>query len=133
MGLAIYDLLGGESVLGPAPQSDLDWVAATRAGLPMQAANEFAKHFASTGAQPLFVPDSSKSRLSPTESDMLVRAANVVSRAIEVLETEERAAHWLHSSNVALGGEVPASLLDTSAGEHFVLDLLERIEYGVYS
>lgn len=72
--------------------------------------------------------------LTPNESDVVVRMANVFSRAIEVLETPEKASHWLmNSPNDALGGAVPASVLDTSTGEREVLAVLDRIEYGVYS
>jgi len=41
--------------------------------------------------------------------------------------------HWLTTANRALGGEIPITLLDTSAGAHEVDAVLDRIEYGVYS
>ncbi len=74
------------------------------------------------------------SPLTATESDVIVRTATIFSRAIEVLGTREKASHWLmNSPNDALGGAVPASILDTSTGEREVLAILDRIEYGVYS
>lgn len=133
MGVAIYDLLGGETVLGPAPQSSLDWIAFTRSGLPVQAAAALGKHFSYSLDGPVFARSGSQLRLTPAESDYLVRTATVLSRAIDVLESEEQASRWLSAPNVALGGAIPASLLDTSTGEHAVLELLDRIEYGVYS
>lgn len=72
-------------------------------------------------------------RLTPSESDLVVRTAAALSKAIDVLGEKSKAAHWLKSPNTALGGQTPLSLLDTSAGEHEVEALLDRIEYGVYS
>jgi len=43
---------------------------------------------------------------------------------------KKKAVHWLTSSNRALGGEIPITLLDTSAGVHEIETLLERFEYG---
>ena len=72
-------------------------------------------------------------RLTPSESDLVVRTATALSKAIDVLGEKNKAVHWLKSPNKALGGQTPLSLLDTSAGEHEVEALLDRIEYGVYS
>ena len=72
-------------------------------------------------------------RLSPANSDMVVRIATAMARAIDVLGDRAKAVHWLTTANRAFGGEVPITLLDTSAGAHEVEALLERIEYGVYS
>lgn len=74
-----------------------------------------------------------KTLLTPTESDVVVRTARAMARATEVLGEKSKAAHWLSSPNRALGGEIPMSLLDTSAGEYEVETILGRIEYGVYS
>ena len=74
-----------------------------------------------------------RARLTPTESDVVVRTARIMARATAVLGDKKKAVHWLNSPNKALGGKVPISLLDTVAGEHEVEALLDRIEYGVYS
>jgi hypothetical protein len=71
--------------------------------------------------------------LTPPESDIVVRTATSLARAEGVLGDKKKAVRWLRAPNRALGGEVPMSLLDTSAGEHVVQSLLDRIEYGVYS
>ena len=44
----------------------------------------------------------------------------------------EAALDWLSSSNRALGGDEPVSLLDTELGAKRVFDVLGRIEHGVY-
>lgn len=72
-------------------------------------------------------------QLSPTESDRLYRVAYITLFATEVLGSLEKARVWLHKSNRALGGYSPISFLDTEIGERHVEDLLNRINYGVYS
>ena len=72
-------------------------------------------------------------RLTPAESDVVVRTARIFARAVEVLGEKKKAAHCLRIANRALGGALPISLLDTSAGEHEVEAVLDRIEFGVYS
>ena len=70
-------------------------------------------------------------RLRPDESDRLFRIAKVFTRAADVLGTQEKAACWMKSPQVALGNEEPLFLLDTEIGEDEVLALLGRIEHGV--
>jgi putative toxin-antitoxin system antitoxin component (TIGR02293 family) len=57
----------------------------------------------------------------------------ILARAIEFLEDEHKAMHWLTTPNRALGGVVPMALLDSPEGKEEVLTILGRIEYGVYS
>jgi hypothetical protein len=59
--------------------------------------------------------------------------AEVLKRAIQVFESEEKASLWLNSPNVSLGDIRPIDLLSSSAGVDQVLDALARIEYGVFS
>jgi uncharacterized protein (DUF2384 family) len=77
--------------------------------------------------------NASPARLTPEESDVVIRTARTLAKAIDILGDREKAAHWLTTPNRALGGEIPISLLDTSAGAHEVETVLDRIEYGVYS
>ena len=143
----MVDLLGGEQVLGESLKSNLDLVRATREGLPAEAAVRLAQliwgsadqsggffsvaliagiDIAADYAHP-------PGRLTPLQSDAVVRTATVLARAIDVLGDKRKAAHWLMTPNKALGGEIPITLLDTSAGAHEAETVLERIEYGVYS
>jgi putative toxin-antitoxin system antitoxin component (TIGR02293 family) len=72
-------------------------------------------------------------RLTPEQSDAVVRTAGAMAKAIDVLGDRKKAAHWLTTPNRALGGEIPITLLDTSAGAREVEAVLDRVEYGVYS
>lgn len=72
-------------------------------------------------------------RLSPGESDRVLRFARLMGRATTVLGGENQARHWLRSSQFGLGGAVPLDFADTEIGAREVEDLLGRIEHGVYS
>src|SRR5437867_2847310 len=62
-------------------------------------------------------------RLSPDESDRLLRLARIGATAEEVLESRDKAVAWLHRPNRALGGRRPLEMLDTDLGAHEVEQL----------
>ena len=72
-------------------------------------------------------------RLDPAESDRVVRFARLLGKTVEVLESEDHARQWLTSPQFGLGGAVPVDYADTEVGAREVVDLLGRIEYGIYS
>jgi putative toxin-antitoxin system antitoxin component (TIGR02293 family) len=71
--------------------------------------------------------------LNATWSDRLYRLARVAAQAQEVFESADTATNWLKRPNRGLNGHAPVDLLDTDAGTEQVVELLDRIEYGVYS
>ena len=72
-------------------------------------------------------------RLRRDESDRLFRLVRIAEQATQVLGSRDKASMWLHTSNRALGGQPPLTLLDTDLGARQVEEILGRIEYGVYS
>lgn len=60
-----------------------------------------------------------------------ITKADVLKRATEVLNDENKGLLWLNSHNPSLGG-IPASLLDTENGIQSVMDTLGQIEHGVF-
>jgi putative toxin-antitoxin system antitoxin component (TIGR02293 family) len=62
-----------------------------------------------------------------------IRLFRVVAQAQDVFESANPAMSWLKRPNRALAGHAPIDLLDTDAGTERVVELLDRIEYGVYS
>jgi len=73
-------------------------------------------------------------RLSPDESDRLVRAARIVSQAQQLFEGDSSGANrWLKTSQPALGGATPMEYAGTEAGAREVEALIHRLEYGVFS
>ena len=72
-------------------------------------------------------------RLDAGTSEKVVRLARVATRAEVVLGSVDAMRTWLRTQNRALGHVAPLSLLDTDLGTDAVLDVLGRLEHGVYS
>jgi putative toxin-antitoxin system antitoxin component (TIGR02293 family) len=140
--LLVSQFLGGTSVIG-SPQTDLDFVPIIREGFPFSVFNslrdraqlseetiwESLRIAKRTGAR----RKEKGGRLKPEESELLFRLARVLAAATEVLGSEDKARQWLIAENRALGGAVPINLLDTGIGFQEIMDVLNRIEHGVYS
>jgi len=72
-------------------------------------------------------------RLTPAESDRVMRYARLLGRAAEVLGGEEAGREWLQSGQFALGMAVPLDYAESEAGAREVEALLGRIDYGEYT
>ena len=71
--------------------------------------------------------------LNPRESELIYRFFKVFVTATEVLGDGGKAKSWMLMENRALSGIRPIELLDTVIGFQNVMDVLLRIEHGVYS
>lgn len=140
-GVALMKALGGRRSLGNADTVQ-DLAARSREGLPYSALESLQERFgfareemAATLRVPLRTLARRKStrRLSPAESDRLVRLARIAAHAADVLGSDEKAGRWLHRSNRALGGAIPLALVDTDIGAREVESVLGRIEHGEFS
>jgi putative toxin-antitoxin system antitoxin component (TIGR02293 family) len=132
--------LGGAEVLGGEVRSEVEFVTRIEEGLPARAVDELARLGDLTEADlGQIIPRRTlaharrKERLSPEQSDRLVRAASVYARAHEVFASREKANRWMKRPNRVLEGKAPLSLLRTSSGTDLVETVLDRIAYGVYS
>ena len=72
-------------------------------------------------------------RLSPGESDKLMRFTHLVEHATKVFGDTDKARAWLKHPQYGLGGAVPLDYAETEIGAREVDNLLGRIDYGVYS
>jgi len=72
-------------------------------------------------------------RLSPDESDKVIRFSRLLRHATAVFGDAEKARKWLKHSQVGLGGAVPLDYASTETGAREVENLLGRIEYSVYT
>jgi putative toxin-antitoxin system antitoxin component (TIGR02293 family) len=71
---------------------------------------------------------------SAEESDRLYRIAEVAEAAISLFDGDvESARQWLAKPAYGLGRRRPLDMLSTSVEAQSVIDLIGRIEYGVYS
>ena len=140
---AIAQVLGGNKRLRKNVSTQDDLIQLTREGLPSDILRELAKELhidrqmvASVVGIPVRTLSrrlSSRSRLTPLESDRTVRFARVVAQAKDTFDDLSKAAHWLQTPNRILKGRRPIDLLDTDAGIQEVETVLGRIAYGVYS
>jgi putative toxin-antitoxin system antitoxin component (TIGR02293 family) len=114
-----------------------------RKGLPTSAIDRFQKF---TGlsteeiTQLVGIPMRSLSRrkalgrLSPHQSDRLVRAANVFERAVSLFDGDvDAASHWLRAPQRAFGGETPIFMAQTDLGAREVETLIFRLEDGIFT
>ena len=139
--MTVESLLGGRGVLKARPRSSFDWIAIVREGLPARVLDALAGNLRLTRgelAAALGIADRTLARrrkegvFTAEESAKLLRLARVAQRAAEVFEGSDAALDWLKRPNRALGGETPLALLDTEIGADGVLDVLGRIEHGVF-
>jgi putative toxin-antitoxin system antitoxin component (TIGR02293 family) len=140
--LTVERLLGGKEVLKSRPRSTLDWVTIVREGLPARVLDALAENLELTRgelAAALGIAERTLARrrkngvFTAEESAKLLRLARVTRRAAEVFEKSELALDWLKRPNRTLGGARPLDLLDTDIGAENVLDVLGRVEHGVFS
>jgi len=132
-------LLMGESL---SPPSDFDLVKVARGGIAKQKLLSLARKLSLTIqeiADILHISERTLQRYSPdtfikTEhADRAIELARLYERGIDVLGSAEAFNKWLRQPNYALRNQAPLSLLDTSIGFTMVLDVLGRIEHGVFS
>jgi len=72
-------------------------------------------------------------KLPPYTAEIIISILRTYNKAIEVFESEELAHKWLKTPLVALSGKTPLEAVSNRFGAEFVLDILGRIETGVYS
>ena len=73
-------------------------------------------------------------RFQPEESERILRVSQVVDAALRLFEGDrERAMRWLSSPRPAFDGQSALAYCDTAPGARFVLDMITRIEHGVFS
>ena len=72
-------------------------------------------------------------RLSPQESDRVMRFCRLLQHATRVFGDVSRARQWLKFPQRGLGTAVPLDYASTEVGAREVENLLARIDYGVYS
>lgn len=83
---------------------------------------------------PATVERRKKKNFNTSESDTLYRLANLARAAAELFEgNEEKARLWLNKPAKALGGKRPIDMVITSAETEMAINLIGRLEHGVFS
>lgn len=140
---AIADVLGGKQTLRTEPRTAAEWQAVVSKGVPVGSAEALKRRITvgddvlagllGVSEKTLSRARAANARLDSVASDRLFRVARIGALAIEVLEGEAQAMHWLKRPQMGLGGSTPLALLTTDVGCAEVEKLLLRIEHGVYS
>ena len=134
----VADLLGR----GKAGSALHVLIPAIRIGLPYRSVQSLAKFLAASTeevALSIGVPRRTldrrrtEGRLDARTSEKVARLARVAARAEQVLGDVAEMRRWLRAPNRALGMATPLSMLDMDLGADAVLDVLGRLEHGVYS
>lgn len=66
------------------------------------------------------------------ESERILRIARVFDMALSVFGKLEKARRWLKHPARGLDGHIPMEYADTGLGAQEVIDLLGRIDHGVF-
>jgi putative toxin-antitoxin system antitoxin component (TIGR02293 family) len=123
-------------------EAPIELTSIIRKGLPFASFERLSRHLdisalvmgASFGlAKRTIVRRAQEKKLTPTESERLMRLARVFVQAKRTLGSEEKARRWILKPNRVLGNESPIRLLDTDVGKEAVLEELGRIEHGVFA
>lgn len=132
-------IVGGKGIAYP---SDFDLVSVARKGISKRNLLALAKKLYLTIEEISDILHISERTLQRYELATLIKTEHA-DRAIELAKLYERGAavlgsyeafnRWLRHSNYALKNQVPLTLLDTSIGFTLVLDVLGRIEHGIFS
>ncbi len=76
---------------------------------------------------------SKAARLPHEEASALFRIAEVVVKAIDAFDDQDKAIRWMRKPCRALENNVPLFLLRDDVGRGLVEDVLGQIKYGLYS
>jgi putative toxin-antitoxin system antitoxin component (TIGR02293 family) len=133
------ELVGGAAVIGGKVEPGIDTIKLIRRGLPVSAVQFVLDSGRLTLAEmdQIVLPRKTLAnrrrlgKLTPEQSDRLVRVARVLAAAEETFGNQEKAGAWLRRPTRALGGECPLHLLDTDEGGREVETLLGRISHGI--
>jgi putative toxin-antitoxin system antitoxin component (TIGR02293 family) len=139
---ALTEFMGGRTVVG-TPASDFEFIQVLRKGLPSKVIRCVV--LASAISEDIIFKSlhiakrtvarrkANATRLKPAESELIYRFSKVLVTAAEILGGKDQARTWLLTPNRALNENKPIDLLDTEIGFTDVMDVLTRIEFGVYS
>ena len=120
----------------------MDQVEELKRGLPARIVDELSKDLEVSRkelariagvAERTLVRKIQEGRLSPDQSERMARVARLYVRAIEVLGSRKHALRWLKTSRAQLKGKPPVDFADTELGCQELMNLLGRIEHGVFS
>jgi putative toxin-antitoxin system antitoxin component (TIGR02293 family) len=131
------------SSLGLSALATNDLIDAVQRGLSFRALETFSSEtgFAPASVASLiqipertFARRKSSGRLSPDESERLLRISTIFEKAVALFEGNVgEAVEWLTKPKKALGDKVPMSYARSELGAREVENLIGRLEHGVFT
>ena len=120
-------------------ESQAAWLGPVREGLPVEAVDQIIASERLTPAEldRLALPRKTLAhrrligRLTPDQSDRLVRIVRVIEEAEATFGDVAKARAWLRRPSALLDNEAPLDRLDTDIGTRQVDALLGRIAHGI--
>ena len=120
----------------------LDCVEELKKGIPSHIVDELCSdlqitrkelaHFAGVPERTL-LRKIKEGRLTGGQSERMIRVARLLEKATQVLGKPPLAVQWLKRPRLQLRGICPLELADTELGAEEVMNLLGRIEHGVFA
>ena len=71
--------------------------------------------------------------IPPQAAEVTISLMRAHAKATEIFGYEEASVKWLKTPNKILGGITPVQAMSSRFGAEEVMDMLGRIQYGVYS
>lgn len=73
------------------------------------------------------------SLLNSATSQQAILIGQLITRGTDVFGSIEAIQQWVRQPNKAIGNYTPLEIMDTTIGIQLVMDVLGRLEHGVYS
>ena len=137
--MAVFEKLGGKSMLGAEIASAADLARVVSHRIPLRALTHIQRQglFSEGEIQRFIIPartrrhrEAKKERLTVEESDRLVRMARVQALAEDVFGNADRANRWLREPLGELSSTAPLDWARTEAGARLVEEILAKIDWG---
>jgi putative toxin-antitoxin system antitoxin component (TIGR02293 family) len=141
---AIINIMGGSATFGQRVHNVADFMRISEEGMSVEVIRTIQERMSFTNKEISRFLDisestlhrylrSPKNTLKKDEAEKAYHISKVIAKGLEVFEEKEAFLQWLHTSNTALGGAKPIDWMPSSIGREQLLEVLVRIEYGMYS
>ena len=138
----VTEVLGGVKILRKKIQNRIDLIELGKLGLTKDALLHLAKYLGiSVSQMAALLPITERTiqrysrgqHFNQAVSEHILEIAECVAKGIAVFESKDKFLAWINHPNRALGQKTPVSLLSSRFGTDMVINVLGRIEYGVFS
>lgn len=139
----IMTALGGESIVNRHVENSFDLIDLVNEGLPMQSvkflqdklgfSNRTMSHLLAISESTYQRRIKAKSLLTKDETEKAISLSELYAKGLDIFGNPEKLQYWLDNPNYALGNRRPVDLLDSTIGRQEAMEVLFRIQYGIYS